>query len=376
MNRTPFSKQIHEIGFEQGSGIRDQGSGRTRAIDRRVMTTIPRAAPPVAERGASESRTPRQQSARRTPAVSARSACGQWEGSQSSARAEPSVGVSGATGQVTRCVCSARGLPPVSATPARSQRWRRRSLARRAPARRDRGAARQQRPDQRPARGSPRSSAERCHIPGARSATSEQAPPVVQAGPATFGDRRICLLENDLPRQCAGLSLESGSVCTEAVRPLARSGAGSARVSRSPVRDAVRGLPSARTFSRESLHPAQDTRCPARLRPIRTRPRPGDPCRAIAWRGRSASVLPPSAPRDPTVASRDPQPVLIDQASRAMVVTPDGLDDGGASSVNQYHGRRRSTQKPQSTQRRSSKTRMPAAPRRAPVLLRPPRPLR
>jgi len=329
--------------------------------------------------------------------------------------------VSGATGQVTRCVCSARGLPPVSATPARSQRWRRRSLARRAPARRDRGAARQQRPDQRPARGSPRSSAERCHIPGARSATSEQAPPVVQAGPATFGDRRICLLENDLPRQCAGLSLESGSVCTEAVRPLARSGAGSARVSRSPVRDAVRGLPSARTFSRESLHPAQDTRCPARLRPIRTRPRPGDPCRAIAWRGRSASVLPPSAPRDPTVASRDPQPVLIDQASRGMVVTSDGLDDGGASRVNQYtddddqrrnrrarrddrrklecpqrrverlffcglrglcvdrrdrfeqctsaasrvnqyHGRR-STQRPQSTQRLSSITRIPPAPR-------------
>jgi hypothetical protein len=247
----------------------------------------------------------------------------------------------GATRRRDGCQYSGRGEPPVSGVPI-SDQWEGRHV---------------------PVGGVPHSIGRGATNPSKPRHFSERTPPLWRLS--------YLVLENDLLRQRAGLAVESGSPrprkwipSPTSVDPLAQQWCSPSR-DRVQVQRVCRAPHSATQCGvsrrpapplRASRHPPDDTRCPARRRPIRTRLRPGDPCRAMAGRGRSASVLPPSAPRDPTVASRDPQPVLIDQARRDMVVTPDGLDDGGAPSVNQYHGRRRSTQRPQSTQRLSSIT--------------------
>jgi hypothetical protein len=186
-------------------------------------------------------------------------------------------------------VRSARGLPPVSATPTRSRRTGRHASARRAPARRSRGATCQRRPDQRPAQGAPLSAArgatfqwEGCH----QSAASPATLAIVVSGCS----RTACRVNvRALPTK---------------VDPLAQKWCGPRRdrvqvqrVCRAP-HSATRcaGCHPHAPTSGESRSPAENTRCPDRLRPIRTRLRPGDPCRAIAGWGRSGSVTRPCAP--------------------------------------------------------------------------------
>jgi hypothetical protein len=152
------------------------------------------------------------------------------------------VSARGATSQGKRCLRSAHGVPPVSATPTRSQRTGRHSSARRVPLFRSRGATCQRRPDRRPVQGPPLSSKRGATFQWKGCHQSEQAPPLFSANPATLAivvsdcSRTTCRVNvRALLWKVDPLSHESGSPCAEVVLPLARSGAGSPRVSRPPI---------------------------------------------------------------------------------------------------------------------------------------------
>ena len=106
---------------------------------------------------------------------------------------------------------------------------------------------------------------------------SVQGVPLVIASPATyqcgtrqFVDPRVLLRQNDLFRDRAGLATIGGSPRTESVLPFAQSGAVShffgAPLSAMPCGSYHRLVHR----SREWRHPADEARCPARLRSIPT----------------------------------------------------------------------------------------------------------
>ena len=106
---------------------------------------------------------------------------------------------------------------------------------------------------------------------------SVQGVPLVIASPATyqcgtrqFVDPRVLLRQNDLFRDPAGLAAIGGSPRTESVLPFAQSGAVShffgAPLSAMPCGSYHRLVHR----SREWRHPADEARCPARLRSIPT----------------------------------------------------------------------------------------------------------
>ena len=176
------------------------------------------------------------------PPIGATPATIQSEGGQPSARDRHVVSVRGATRQRKRCVGSGRRMPLASATPTRSPRRGRYSSARPAPALAYKGTT--------------------CHR-RTRSATSARV--------ATFQCKGCHQSEQDLHRTGA---------------PIARSGAVSQLLSRSPVPDTMRGLRRPAHRSRESRHPADATRCPARIRSVR--PRHDQPIPHAQWRGGGA----------------------------------------------------------------------------------------
>ena len=157
--------------------------------------------PAVSAKGASGS-------GRGPPPVGGRGACDQGEGCHRLARRQQDPGAGDATNQRARSQHSGTGGPPAGDDPISGEREGR-------------------------------------HFPVQGAPPFSASPSTCRSEARHFSDLRIPLLENDLSRQRIGLAAKRGSLAQDWCCPSRGSGAVSPLLSRSPIREAVRRLPSA-----------------------------------------------------------------------------------------------------------------------------------